>query len=60
MSDLIELNIEKITGACEARANLYVHRELDDSNTDIPVVVEFDAQPAEKADLEYPGCEASA
>ena len=58
--DTISLNIEKIIGAGMAMGYLHVYRELDDSEQEIAVDIEFDEQPDEPQTHDYPGCDASA
>lgn len=59
MSDTVTLSIKSITGAGEAKGYLHVYRELDYSEIETEVVIEFDVQPYEKETLESPRVDAS-
>ena len=56
--DIIEINCIKVVDSDSATANLYVYRELDYSETETDVIIEFDYQPEEKQTHDYPGCPA--
>ena len=56
--DTVSLTIEKIIGGNTAMGYLYIYRQLDSSEQEIQVDIEFDAQEAEKITQYNPGCDA--
>ena len=57
--DTVSLTIEKIIGGNTAMGYLHIYRQLDSSEQEIAVDIEYDIQPFEKMTHDYPGCDAS-
>ena len=56
--DTVSLTIEKILGGNTAMGYLIIYRQLDDSEQEIQVDIQYDIQPEEKMTHDYPGCDA--
>jgi hypothetical protein len=57
-NDIISLSVSEVIDECTALGCLYVYRELDCKETETEVLVNFDYEPEEPAELGYPGCPA--
>lgn len=56
--DIVSLTIEKILGGNTAMGYLYIYRQLDNSEQEIQVDIEYDIQSEEKETLTSPKIEA--
>ena len=57
-SDRVLLSVQKILGGNTAMGYLYIYRQLDGSEVEIDVDIEYDIQEEEKMTHDYPGCDA--